>query len=240
MKYLSRIGVIFLSLLVIMTLLPNKQTYASSPKTFIKKYSDSVEQVSKKYKLYGSVMMAQAGLESSWGGSRLSKKANNYFGIKGSYHGKSVRMKTFEYTAGGARYSTTAKFRKYPNAKASFEDYAKVLRNGPNWNRQYYKKTWKENAKTYTVATKALSHTYSTSAAYGKSLNRIIKTNKLKNLIDDQIHYGHKKATPKAAETSNTDNKTKTGGFLTVAGLLGLGSNQIDFKEALKQSLFKI
>lgn len=221
MKYFRRLVAIFFSLIVIVSLVPVQPAQAASPKTFIKKYSKSVKEVSDKHNLYGSVMMAQAGLESSWGKSALSKKAHNFFGIKGSYKGKSVRMKTFEYTASGSRYTTYAKFRKYPNAKASFEDYAKVLRKGTSWNSKFYKKTWKENASKYTVATKALSHTYSTSAAYGSTLNRIIRTHGLTKTLDQEIKYSHKKATPKV-DTTMTSAKVKSNDlFSTLLARIG-------------------
>lgn len=82
----------------------------------------------KKYNLYPSVMIAQAALESNWGRSELGKAPNyNLFGIKGSYNGKSVTMKTWEYSDSKGWYQINANFAKYPSHKESLEDNAKNL-----------------------------------------------------------------------------------------------------------------
>src|SRR5699024_4752688 len=118
---------------------------------------------------------AQAALESAWGTSTLTTTANNYFGIKGSYNGASVTMKTAEYDSNGQLYYTNANFRKYPSAKASMTDNAKLLRNGTSYNTSIYSGTWRENAATYADAANALTGTYATSPTYGSSLISIIK-----------------------------------------------------------------
>lgn len=48
------------------------------------------------YNLYASVMVAQASLETAYGTSKLSTVSNNLFGIKGSYAGNSIVMRTWE------------------------------------------------------------------------------------------------------------------------------------------------
>ncbi|MFC6181072.1 glucosaminidase domain-containing protein [Lactiplantibacillus daowaiensis] len=170
---------LLLGLLVIVTVvgwLGTPRVAASTQTKFINKLGPNALTVSQKYKLYGSVMVAQAIVESGWGKSTLSKTAKNYYGIKGSYHGKSVTMRTAEYSSSGTLYYTNAKFRKYPSIKASMTDNAKTLRNGTAWNHNYYSGTWRANAKTYKQATAALSLRYSTNSAYGTQLNRIISS----------------------------------------------------------------
>ena len=73
-----------------------------------------------------SVTLSQAIIESKHGESGLTKKANNLFGIKGSYKGQSVTMMTTEYI-GGHYVKVPAKFRKYPNWWESISDHSYLL-----------------------------------------------------------------------------------------------------------------
>ncbi|GEO69056.1 glycoside hydrolase family 73 protein [Levilactobacillus acidifarinae] len=155
---------------------------ATTQQTFISTLKSPVKTVANQYKLYPSVMMAQAALESGWGTSQLTLQANNYFGIKGSYNGQSVSMETSEYDANGKLYTTSANFRKYPSAKASMTDNAKLLRNGLSANPTYYSGTWRENAATYAAAANALTGTYATSPQYGASLISLIQQYDLESL----------------------------------------------------------
>lgn len=142
---------------------------------FINSISSQAMELCKKYKLYPSVMIAQASLESNWGRSELGTAPNyNLFGIKGSYNGKSVTMKTWEYSDSKGWYQIDAKFAKYPSYKESLEDNAKKLRNGPSWDSSYYKGAWRENAKTYKDATAWLQGRYATDNTYASKLNSLI------------------------------------------------------------------
>lgn len=156
----------------------------TDPQGFINQLKSPVTSVANQYKLYPSVMMAQAALESAWGTSELTTQANNYFGIKGSYNGQSVAMKTAEYNSNGQLYYTTANFRKYPSAKASMTDNAQLLRNGTVYNPKIYSGTWRENAATYSAAANSLTGIYATSPTYGTSLISIIKQYSLDTLLD--------------------------------------------------------
>lgn len=73
-----------------------------------------------------SVTLSQAIIESKHGESGLTKKANNLFGIKGSYKGQSVTMMTTEYI-GGHYVKVPAKFRKYPDWWESISDHSYLL-----------------------------------------------------------------------------------------------------------------
>jgi len=154
----------------------------TDPQGFIATLKSPVRTVANQYKLYPSVMMAQAALESAWGTSQLTTQANNYFGIKGSYNGQSVTMQTAEYNADGQLYYTNANFRKYPNAKASMTDNAKLLRGGTSYNPAIYSGTWRENAATNADAANALTNTYATAPTYGASLISIIQQYNLGSL----------------------------------------------------------
>ncbi len=78
-----------------------------------------------------SLTAAQALLESRHGTSGLTKKANNLFGIKGSYHGMYVIMKTREVIDGKDVY-VDAKFRAYNSWAESISDHSALFVNNPS------------------------------------------------------------------------------------------------------------
>jgi flagellum-specific peptidoglycan hydrolase FlgJ len=73
-----------------------------------------------------SVTMAQAALESNWGKSGLSTRANNFFGIKGQGPEGSVTMRTREVFHGQSTY-VNAPFRAYSSPSQSFDDHGRFL-----------------------------------------------------------------------------------------------------------------
>lgn len=110
------------------------------------------------YNIYGSVMMAQAALQSGWGQSATSQDPNNnVMGI----------------TAGATEQGV--EFRVYESAIASLRDYAELIRNGVGWDRHFYSGAWRENAKTYEEATKWLTGRYAIDPNYHHKLNALIK-----------------------------------------------------------------
>ena len=150
----------------------------SKTDAFINAISGYAVSVAEKNDLYASVMIAQAALESAWGTSILAYNPNfNLFGVKGSYNGQTFYKYTKEYSSKDGWTTIKAGFRKYPSYAESLNDYADKLRNGPeSMAKDYYKGTWKENAKTYQDATKWLTGRYATDPDYNTKLNNIIKT----------------------------------------------------------------
>ena len=116
-----------------------------------------------------SVTAAQAILESAWGQSALATQGHNLFGIKGSYNGQSITMRTAEYGNGGYYYINDA-FRKYPSNYESIVDHGRFLAT----NSRYNNLLWK---KDYTVVTQYLhADGYATDTKYASSLNNVIRT----------------------------------------------------------------
>ncbi|MGN7359432.1 glycoside hydrolase family 73 protein [Paenibacillus sp. SAF-054] len=76
-----------------------------------------------------SLTIAQAALESSWGGSGLAVKANNLFGIKGEGPAGSIRMQTSEYVR-GAMVQIYAYFRMYHSWAESIQDHSRLIVKG--------------------------------------------------------------------------------------------------------------
>lgn len=147
------------------------------PAAFISQICGYATEVAAANDLYASVMMAQAILESGWGASTLTTTANNMFGIKGSYNGQYVTMDTYEDDGAGNYYLISAKFRKYPSLKESFEDNAYVLRNTSfSSGNYYYSGAWKSNTTSYTQATAWLQGRYATDTSYASKLNNLIST----------------------------------------------------------------
>ncbi len=94
--------------------------------TFFNKIKPLVIADMKKSNILASLTAAQAFLESSKGNSGLTQKANNLFGIKGTYKGASVKMLTTEYINGKAQ-KVYADFRKYPAWSDSIADHSAMF-----------------------------------------------------------------------------------------------------------------
>ncbi|MCD3204576.1 cell wall-binding protein [Clostridium botulinum C] len=95
---------------------------------FIEKVKDAAIKTQKEYKIFASVTISQAILESGWGQSELASKYNNYFGIKASdnWIGKIVLYDSNEYTESGI-INVKSKFRFYDSLDESIKDYARFL-----------------------------------------------------------------------------------------------------------------
>ncbi|MER2181594.1 MAG: LysM peptidoglycan-binding domain-containing protein, partial [Desemzia incerta] len=86
---------------------------SQTPAQFIETVASFASEIAAKNNLYASVMIAQSGLESGWGGSALAKSPNhNLFGIKGSYNGQSVTMYTKEYSTSTGWINIPQNFKK--------------------------------------------------------------------------------------------------------------------------------
>lgn len=77
-------------------------------------------------RIAASLTIAQAALESNFGTSGLTVKANNLFGIKGTGPAGSEQMQTTEYR-GGSPVRVTASFRKYHSWAESIADHSRLL-----------------------------------------------------------------------------------------------------------------
>ncbi len=138
---------------------------------FIETIGEDARELCQDNDLYASVMIAQAIVESASGSSGLScDPYNNLFGIKGSYQGKSVRMKTQEDDGEGNLETIVAEFRRYPTLKDSLSDYVSLLTGN-----SLYGPVKKSNASSYEVACDYLQGHYATSTSYAKTLKAYIE-----------------------------------------------------------------
>jgi peptidoglycan hydrolase-like protein with peptidoglycan-binding domain len=116
-----------------------------------------------------SVTLAQAVLESGWGKSTLSTKANNFFGIKGEGPAGHVLMPTKEFL-NGKWVTVNAKFRKYDSPAGSFADHGKFLRENSR-----YANAFKHTDDAARFAREIHKAGYATDPAYSDKLISIIK-----------------------------------------------------------------
>jgi len=163
-------------------------------KTFVINYNDFVNQITKGTGIFPGILFAQAILESSgkynldtWsvGGSKLSQKANNFFGIKAdkNWKGEVYNISTGEYTPAGQYYTIKDNFRKYNTVEDSIKDYVNFLLTNPRYKKAgvFDAKTVKEQAEKLKAAGYATAPDYAdvVNSVYN-SISSFIKENKTK------------------------------------------------------------
>ena len=172
---------------------------------FISQIGEEARELCQENDLYASVMIAQAVVESASGSSGLScEPYNNLFGIKGSYDGKSVRMKTQEDDGKGNLETIVAEFRRYPSLTESLKDYVGLLTGD-----SLYAPVKKSNTSTYEDACDYLQGRYATSTSYSRTLKAYIDAYDLTE-YDKPVEEAKKDVTldkvltPAAMHTANT------------------------------------
>lgn len=148
---------------------------ASTQTEFIETIAPAAVLIADEHDIYPSVMIAQASLESSWGQSELAQTYNNLMGTKGSWEGESVTARTREDVAGDSIY-IQANFSVYDSWADSLYRYGNLMKNGLEWDAEYYSGTWRENTESYTDATAWLQDRYATDSAYADKLNETIQS----------------------------------------------------------------
>lgn len=121
-----------------------------------------------------SPIIAQAILESGWGGSTLASKYNNFFGLKcgGSWKGKSVNMATKEEYSVGTLTDIRANFRVFDSIEDGVKGYFEFI----SYSR-YANLKGVTNPEEYCRLIKADG--YATSSTYVTNLMRVIRDNNL-------------------------------------------------------------
>lgn len=157
------------------------------------------------YSVLPSITVAQAILESGWGQSSLSTSAHNLFGIKGSYNGHSVVMRTREVYGGRSVY-VNANFRAYANNSESVTDHGRFL----NVNSRY--RNLLGDTNYVSVANKLRQDGYATDPSYANSLINLVRTYNLTQL--DSVAFSGKVVTNK---NNNGDNSSYNSGSSSVS-----------------------
>lgn len=145
---------------------------AYTVQTFFEKLKPMVITDMRETGILASLTGAQAFIESSKGNSGLTQKANNLFGMKGSFNGQSVRMLTTEYYNGVA-HRVYADFRKYPNWFDSVNDHSGLF------NRLNRYKNLRGETNYVKACNNVAADGYATSPTYATTLLNTINKYKL-------------------------------------------------------------
>jgi flagellum-specific peptidoglycan hydrolase FlgJ len=116
-----------------------------------------------------SVTLAQAALETGWGGSSIGD-AKNLFGIKGTGPAGSIRVSTKEFI-NGRMVTIQDNFRKYHSWAQSIEDHGRLLQNARYSPAMKYKNNPDQFAREIHKAG------YATDPNYSSKLIGIMKAN---------------------------------------------------------------
>lgn len=140
---------------------------------FINIIKDGALRGQTEHNIVPSLTISQAILESGWGSSALSRRANNLFGIKASssWKGKRITMQTTEWF-NDQRQVVNAEFRAYDSLNESIEDHNKLLSNS-----RY--KPVRECVDYKEACRKIYECGYATDPGYPAKLIKIIEENKL-------------------------------------------------------------
>ncbi|EGO86284.1 cell wall-binding protein [Clostridium botulinum C] len=174
---------------------------------FINKIKDVATQTQKEYKIFASVTISQAILESGWGESSLAKTYNNLFGIKAlrDWDGPVANMETKEWTRNGT-ITVKQPFRIYNSWAESILDHAKFLQ------KEWYTEAGVFTAKDYIEQINAIFNGgYTTDPNY---------VNKILDLIDK---YHLNKFDVRGSNNMRIDNIAVRGGH----NFKALGANGI-------------
>jgi flagellum-specific peptidoglycan hydrolase FlgJ len=132
-------------------------------------------EIAKRDKIPASFTIAQAALESAWGGSKLAVEANNLFGIKAdaSWDGLFVVMPTRE-VIDGKEIKVDAKWRRYTSMQECLDDHSKFLKTQPRYAPAFIHECKGDQFAHYIAA-----GGYATDPLYASKLNQIIYGNGL-------------------------------------------------------------
>jgi flagellum-specific peptidoglycan hydrolase FlgJ len=119
-------------------------------------------------KIPPSVIMGQAIFESGWGRSRLAKKYNNLFGIKG-YGTSSIAVNTYEETSNGIPYRHRTSFRTFQSRQDSIAYHGNLLSTDRRYKlaRKYRNNWWR--------FIKVASTKYASSPTYANQVASIVR-----------------------------------------------------------------
>ncbi len=144
---------------------------------YIDQYKGLAIEQMKKYRIPASITLAQGLLESAAGRSTLATEANNHFGIKvgGTWTGPYVLRDDD---------APNEKFRKYRNARESYEDHSKFLQG------RRYQGLFRLDIRDYKGWARGLKAAgYATSPTYAQSLITLIEMYNLQRFDSGKYNF---------------------------------------------------
>lgn len=188
-----------------------------TPESFLAAIKPYVLEDMRKSGILASLTGAQALIESRSGNSGLTQKANNLFGIKGTYQGQSVKMLTTEYDSNGKAYKTMADFRKYPSWTESIADHSAMFNRLKRYANLRGCTDWKQACKNVEADGYATAKDPKTGKPnYANTLLNAIETHKLYKWDQEVLSTAGASTSAVFSSTdpssgSSTDDKPATG-----------------------------
>ena len=177
------------------------RAYPGNVQIFLNNIAGPAQQVAQQRGLYASLMIAQAALESGWGGSYLSTSAYNLFGVKWSGSGAYIELPTQEFY-NGSYHTIYDKFQRYSSYAESLNGYANAITTR-------FPKSTRANSANYAIAAQNLRYgvygTYATAPDYADKLIRVIQAY---NLIAYDV--GGSSVDTNQTPTTNNNNAGQT------------------------------
>ena len=142
---------------------------------FVERYADVAEEVSTQSGIPSSLILAVGALESAWGSSELTRRSNNFFGIKADDPDKpTCCLPTREFVNQRA-FTVKACFRAYEDPQGSFHDFANLLLSDVR-----YRSLFEHHPDDYTRWAHSLQASgYATDPKYAEKLIRVIRQYRL-------------------------------------------------------------
>lgn len=147
---------------------------------FLRTLVPAAQRIAARYGLPASVVLAQAILESNWGRSGLTRKANNLFGIKAaSPAAAAITLPTMEYEGpeagkrGRARV-VRARFAVYASVEECLGDYARLIAFAPR-----YAPARAVADDPFAFAEEVAACGYATDPDYANKIQRLIRRHRL-------------------------------------------------------------
>ncbi|MCF6282102.1 MAG: flagellar assembly peptidoglycan hydrolase FlgJ [Candidatus Polarisedimenticolaceae bacterium] len=145
------------------------------PESFVQQLWPQAEKAAAELGLPVEALLAQAALESGWGGQMIrhanGDNSHNLFGIKADsrWEGERVAVSTLEYEQGIA-VRKKAFFRAYDSFEASFSDYADFVKTSPR-----YVDAQRSSNSPDTYFRKLQHAGYATDPAYSEKVMRVMR-----------------------------------------------------------------
>jgi flagellum-specific peptidoglycan hydrolase FlgJ len=137
------------------------------------------------------ITVAQAALESAWGGSRLSRDANNYFGIKAHGLHPWIELPTTEIH-NGAAVRTRARFARYGSMHECFADRDLLILKNSRY------QDARKGADRPEEFLRSLAASWATDPHYADKVLRVYHTNRL-SVLDES--FSATKQSPSSGST---------------------------------------
>lgn len=170
----------FIFIVLVFLVISKRENKIDEKLVYIEETKYLAIQTAKKYNLFASVILAQSALESNFGNSELSKKYNNYFGIKATSKSDYVEMNTSEFYDDEEKILKKS-FRVYKSKSESFKDYGTLISKAGR-----YEKV--RDAQNPYDAAKALQKSgYATDPSYAEKIISIIEKYNLEELDGEII-----------------------------------------------------